>query len=289
MVVIASAREALSHVREQPVLFLPLAVFSVLQVPQLFLETLDPIVALVVSLALTGVFVFVTPLFYAGTLGMANDAARGRRTSLARFVTHVKAHYLSVLGGYLLITAVSFAVGLVTTIAAFAALIAVGAGGGDALLTVATAGIVVVVVLLFLALLFAVHFYAHAIVVEDAGAIDGLQRSVHVVRHNLKPVVGYAVLSLAGGGAVGGLSAVLISRTIPTSSVPGEPAPMPDLLPAVLGSLGTTAVTTVFGTVFAVFSVVFYRALVDADEPTGRNGRTDAPDTSGATDSYAAD
>lgn len=74
MTLLKALREAPWLCREQPILFVPMAVFAVLRTPQLFLEMFDPMISIAGSLLLTGLFVFVTPVFYAGTIGMANDA-----------------------------------------------------------------------------------------------------------------------------------------------------------------------------------------------------------------------
>ncbi|GAB6878325.1 hypothetical protein JCM17823_05990 [Halorubrum gandharaense] len=253
-----------------------MAIFAVLQTPQLFLETLDPVISLIGSLLVMGVFIFVTPAFYAGTIGMANDAAAGTPTSLGQFWSHVTEFYVSVLVAYLFITAVTFGFGFAISIGVFVAIVAVGAGGGGLPLTLGVGGIIALIVLAFLIALFTVHFYGHAIVIEGNGPVDGLSRSVHVVRHNIKPVVGYGLLSLVFGGLFGGLFVLIATFAFPSAPAPGEPAPMPDLVPALLGSGTSILGTTLFTTFFIVFSVVFYRVLVGADETPSRTGATTA-------------
>jgi len=142
MALLKALREAPRLLREQPILFVPMAIFAVLQTPQLFLETLDPVLSLVGSLLAMGVFIFVTPVFYAGTIGMANDAAAGTPTSLGRFWSHVKEFYVSVLVAYLLITAVTFGFGVAISISAFVAIVAVGASGGGLPLTLGVGGVI---------------------------------------------------------------------------------------------------------------------------------------------------
>ena len=242
-----------------------MAVFSVLQTPQLFLETLDPVVSLVGSLLAMVLLIFVTPVFYAGTIGMANDAAVGTKTSFGRFWRHAKEFYISVLIAYLFIMAVTFGFGFAVSIGILVAFV-VGVSGGGLPLMLGVAGVVGLLVLAFLIVLFAVHFYAHAIVIEGAGPVDGLSRSVNVVRHNLKPVVGYGLVSLMLGGLFGGVFALVITFAFPSAPAPGEPAPMPDLVPALVGSGASIVGTTLFITFFLVFSVVFYRTLVEVGE-----------------------
>ncbi|WP_119817673.1 DUF7847 domain-containing protein [Halalkaliarchaeum desulfuricum] len=277
MALLKALREAPRLLREQPILFVPMAIFAVLQTPQLFLETLDPIISLVGSLLVMALFVFITPVFYAGTIGIADDAAAGTPTSLGQFWSHVKEFYVSVLIAYLFITAATFAFGVAISIVAVVAIVVFGAGGMEAVglpVLLAAGGIFALIVLAFVIALFAVHFYAHAIVIEGKGPVGGLSRSVHVVRHNIKPVIGYGLLSLVVGGLFGGLFALVISFAFPSAPAPGEPAPMPDLVPAILGSGASILGTTLFMTFFVVFSVVFYRTLVGMEEDSSGSGAT---------------
>ncbi|QKY21799.1 hypothetical protein B4589_015350 (plasmid) [Halolamina sp. CBA1230] len=265
MVVITALRDAVSLLRRHPILFVPTAVFAVLQVPQLFLNTLGPLVSIAGSLLFTAVLAFVAPAFYAGTIGMTDDAASGDRTSLGRFWTHAKEHYVSMLGAYLLLLGVSLVFGFVLSFGGFfliAAVIGMQAGLG---VTAALGVVAAIVVLAYLIGLFAVHFYGHAIVIEDYGVTDGLTRSVDVVRDNVTSMLGYGVLSIVFGGVVGAIYGGLIVLLFPTPEAPGQPMPTPDLLPALLGSVGVVVTMTVFTTVFLAYSVTFYRALIDAD------------------------
>jgi hypothetical protein len=272
MAVTTALRDALSLLRKHPVLFIPMAVFAVLQIPQLFMNTLDPLVSIAGSLLFTAIFAFVTPVFHAGTIGMTDDVASGRPTSLSRFWTHVKEHYVSVLGAYLVVLGVSFGFGFLLFfggIVAGAAVIGADAGLG---VTVAVGLVAALVSLVYLIGLFAVHFYAHAIVIEEYGVTGGLTRSVEVVRNNIVSVLGYGVLSTVIGGVIGAIYAGLIMLVFPMSGAPGEPAPMPDLVPAVLGSVGVVVTMTLFTTFFLAFSVTFYRTLIDTDETSPETG-----------------
>lgn len=268
MAVLEALRTTPALMREQPVLFLPLAIFGLLQLPQLFLGSIDPVLSILVSLLFTAVFVFVTPLFYAGAIGMADDAATGTRTSVGRFWKHARENYVSVLVAYLVITAISFGFSIVLGVAVFVAVFAVGLSTGNLLAIVAAAGVVLLFALAFLVAMFALHFYTHAIVIDGEGAIGGLSRSAHVVSHNVMPVAGYGVLSLVLGGAMGTAYGLATTFGFPVASVPGEPAPTPELVPAILGSVAVVAATTLFATFFAVFSVVFYREITASSDAT---------------------
>lgn len=274
--VITAFRDAVTLLREQPILFVPMALYAVVQIPQLFLNTLDPLVSIAGSLLFTAVFAFVTPVFHAGTIGMTNDAAAGRRTSLGRFWTHAKEHYASVLGAYLLILGVSLGFGFLLSFGGIFVVAAVAGADAGLGVTIAAGAVAALVVLLYLVGLLAVHFYAHAIVIEDRGVASGLSRSVEVVRRNVTSVLGYGLLSTVVGSVIGAIYAGLVVVVFPTSRVPGEPAPMPDLLPAVLGSAGVVVTMTVFTTLFLAFSVTFYRALIDTDGSLPETGTSES-------------
>lgn len=278
MAVLNALRAVPRLLREQPVLFAPLAIFALLQLPQLFLQSIDPVISILASLLLTGVFIFVTPFFYGGTVGMANDAATGTPTSLTRFWKHAKENYVSVLGAYLLISVVSFGFALVLAFAAFIVIVVAGVASESLLVTAAAVGIVLLLVLAFLLVTFVVHFYAHAIVIDGKGAIGGLTHSVHVVRHNIKSVAGYGLLSVVFGALIGAVSGLTTAVAFPSSTVPGEPAPALELVPAILGSGGMFLGMTLFGTAFAVFSVAFYREIT---MPTGGDDADNGVDVAG--------
>ena len=273
MVVIDAFRDALSTLRRQPVLFVPMALFALLQAPQLLANTLDPLVSIAVSLTLSAVFAFVTPLFYAGTIGMVDDAASGGRTSLARFWRHAKSNYLSVLAAYLVVFGVSLVVSLVLTFGstiAFAAVLGADAGLGA---TIVVGGVVALVVLLYLVGMFALQFYAHAIVIEDYDAMSALSRSVGVVRRNVLPVLGYGALSAAFGGLVGAVYGLFVVVLSP-SGASGQPMAMPGTATTIVGAVVVFVTTAVLGTFFLAFSVTLYRSLVGADETRSGTGAT---------------
>ena len=281
MVVLQSLRQAPGILRENPVILVPFALLAVLQTPQLFFDSLDPIVSALVSVLFAGVLLFVTPAIYAGAIGMTNEAAGDERTSIGRFRRDARENYVSVLIAYLFITGVTLGVVIAVVLAAVVGAVAFGVAGGGTPLLVVGVGALALVGLAFLIALFAVHFYAHAIVIEGEGAVSGLVRSVSVVRGNLRPVAGYALVSLVFGGALGGGYTLVIAAVFPSAPAPGEPAPLPDLVPAVLGSSGVVIGTTVFGAFFLAFSVVFYRELVDA-------GSREAAVTGGPVDDFGA-
>ncbi len=103
-----------------PVLFVPVLAWSFVQVPELLVREVDPALAGALAPGRTALFVFVTPFFHAGILGMA-DEALDEYTSLDAFVRAAKANYASMLGAYLLVLAMSSVLGVVALLGACSA------------------------------------------------------------------------------------------------------------------------------------------------------------------------
>ena len=249
--------------RRNPVVLVPILVILLVQVPQLILQAVNPLLSSVVSLGLSLGFLVVLPVFQGGLIAMADEALDGR-TSLQTFVDEGKANYVPFLVAYLALVAVSSVLGMVTVLAAlFGGLFVIGSGGLDSANIAVLAGIgliVAVVVLLYFLALFFIQFYGQAIVLEDTGAVDGIKRSVSVVREHLVSTFGYTVLVGLFGGVFGGVVGVfplLLSPRAPTT------LPLPELSLSIvgLGGLIVLAVGTLFGGFFGVYSVSFYREL----------------------------
>lgn len=277
MAVVRSLKRTLSILAEQPVLFVPLLLLGALQAPSYLANTLDPIVSAAVSLGMTVVYLFVTPFFHGGLIGMANDAAAGDRTSLDRFLTVGRERYLSLLGAYALVYAVATALGVAITIAVFLAFLAYSAAGGGIAVAVGAAIVPLLLIAVYLAVMAAVSFYGHAIVIEDHGAIDGIKRSVAVVRANLAAVVGYLLVALVGGGLVGAAAAAVSLLAFPTATAPDAAPGAVDPTLAAVGVVGIVAATALLGGFLLVFSVVFYRDLVGAGSTEDREGADGRP------------
>jgi hypothetical protein len=262
MAVLNALRQTPSALQRNPVLFVPVFVILLFQVPQLVLQAVDPLLASLVSFAFSILFVFVLPFFQGGIVGMADEALDGQ-TSLDSFVDAGRSNYVSLFVAYLVVLAVNVAIGIV----AFFAAIPVGAafladlGGSVGLAVLVVAGLILLLVgLAYLLFLFFVQFYGQAIVIDDLGAVDGLTHSVRVVRRNLASTLGYTVLVAVLGGLAGIVFAV--------PSILGAPQTTSALaLPrlSVVATAGATVVAvalgTLFGGFFSVYSVAFYRAI----------------------------
>jgi len=221
MAVLNALRRTPSALRRNPVLLVPILALSLIQVPQLALQAVDPLLSSIVSLGMSLVFLVVMPFFHGGLIAMADEALDGR-TALQTFVDDGKANYVSLLVAYLALMAVNFALGMVAFfVALFGGIFVLGGGGLESasLAVLAAIGIVVaIVVLLYLLVLFFLQFYGQAIVLEDMGAVDGLKHSASVVRHHLVSTLGYSVLVGILGGVFGGVFGLLSLLLSPQSA-----------------------------------------------------------------------
>lgn len=262
MAVLKALRRTPSALVRNPALFVPVLALMALQIPQLVLQSVSPLIGGLVSLAMSLVFVVVVPFFQGGLLGMADEALDGR-TSLGTFVKDGKSNYVSIFVVYLVLMAVNFLLGMVAFFAAVGGVIAVG-GGGLRSANVAVLAVLAVVGLLVVAayvlVVFFVQFYGQAIVIDGLGAVDGVKRSLSVVRNNLVSTLGYSALGVVVGavaGAVfGGASLFLSPQTASAFALPE-----PSIAVGVVVALVVVAGGTAFGAFFAVFSVSFYREV----------------------------
>jgi len=240
------------------VLFVPLVALYLLSSIQAVSQSVFPIAGALLGIVVSGVLFFATPLFHGGTIGMTNEAATAGRTSLGSFILYGKQYYLSVLGAYLLFLAVVIALFVAGGIAA--AIVAVAYLAVESLALLAIGGLVgLVFVALYFGLSMALQFYAHAIVIEEYNAVDSLTRSVAVVRQNLRSVVGYFVILIAGGASL----LVVYGGLLWASPVDffAEPGTVP-LSTALIEALLMVVVLAPVGAVYLVYSVLFYRSLL---------------------------
>jgi hypothetical protein len=256
MAVLKALRQTPSTLQRNPILFVPVLVILLFQIPQLVLRAVNPLVASIVSMVLSLVFIFVMPFFQAGIVGMADEA-------LDSFLREGKSNYVSVLAASLVLVAVNFVLGFVAFFVAifggFAILSDTGVGIGIVGLVII--GLIgALVVLAYLLFVFFVQFYSQAIVVDDLGAVDGLKHSISVVRHHLVSTLGYSVLVGILGGIAGGVFGIASLLSSPQST---SALALPEV--SLAGVVGVTLLVIAFGTLFGgffgVYSVAFYRTI----------------------------
>lgn len=259
MALLHALRTAVGAVARNPVLILVTALVSLLQAPQLLAQSM-PRAAAVVSLAFTALWVFLFPFVQGGLLGMADEAIDGH-TRLRSFASEGADHYVSLFAVYLLLMAVGLVSFAVVAVAGFLGIggLLIGGGGHDTVALAVAGGVAVLLALCYLAAMFFLQFYGHAIVVDDVGAVGGLKRSARGVRRHLPSSFGYSIVSAVVGGAFGLFGAAFGALTMPNSAA----LDLPTLsLPAAVGLLAAfVAVSGLVSALMATFSVAFYRSI----------------------------
>lgn len=264
MAVVDSLKTVPSLLASQPVLFVPaLLLYGFILIQMLALTVTQSVVPILGTVIIFGLYVsmfLLTPLFHGGIIGMANEAAVSRRTSVASFLGYGTQYYLSLMGAYLLFTAILITVVLAGSLAGGVVGI-VSAAFGEGLVASAFGGLFGIgFVGSYLAVWLFFQFCGHAIVIEDESAVNGLRRSVAVVRTHLRAVAGYLVVVLAGGIGNVGLSVGLLRLfQIPFNTTT-------DAGPTALAALLMITIQALAMTVFFVYSVLFYRSLIGINE-----------------------
>ncbi|WP_424009162.1 hypothetical protein [Haloferax denitrificans] len=288
MSALQSIGTAAGSLRRNPILFVVAMAFSLIQLPSVFAQAVSPFIGSIISLGFSGLTIFIVPFFLGGVLGMANEAIDGR-TSLGTFVSEGKTHYVSLLVVYFSLLVVNFVLSFVGVFASvFVGIAVLGSNGEMSTVALAILGVVVLAVALtYLAVVFVVQFFGHAIVIDDLGAVDGIKRSVSCVRNNIVSVLGYSVIT-GLGGVLAGAFAVVISLLLTPSlrhqgaavagAGSGAPAasafsslPTVGVVGMVVVAVGLVLVSGLVGGFFAAYSTAFYRSI----RPT--NPETTAP------------
>jgi hypothetical protein len=273
---------ATGAVVRNPALFVVAGLYGLLQVPQVLAQAVHPLLSSLVSLAMLPVTILAVPFFFAGIVAMADEAIGGT-TGLDTLIDRGKRHYVSVLVAYLLLVAIN----VVLLFAGFVVLLlggifVLGQGSPEPTALVGIGLVVAILVLVYLVVAFFLQFFAHAIVLDGLGAVDGLGRSVTLVRNNLLSTFGYSLVLGVIGGLVGALAGALSmvasigarsgadvgmgSGFGPGGGLDAGTAPsagLPDvgLVGALVALLGYLVVTAVFGGFFATYSTAFYRDI----------------------------
>mgnify|MGYP006431126243 CR=1 FL=1 len=261
MAAIRSLQPALGSLVRNPIIVIVAAVYGLLQLPQLLVPATRPLLSIAVSLVMSGLLILLLPFYQGGILGMADDARTGA-TTLDAFIQAGKSNYVSLLLAYFVILAIVIAFGIVVAIAAFGGGLSIVAGTGQpnpAILAVlAVVGLLIAVA--YLAVVIAIQFYAHEIVLNDAGIAEAFTRSLGIVRDNVLSVIGYSLLLFVGGGLVGALAAV---ASIFMSPQPPLRSMLPELsLPVVIGAAVVSVLATgLLGAFYATYSVTVYRDI----------------------------
>lgn len=267
MAALKSLSPAIRALFRNPILVLLVALFGLVQLPQLAVQPTQPILAALIGLVMTGVMILALPFFQGGLLGMA-DEALGGRTNLGTLIAEGKANYVTLLLAYLAVLAVNVVFGIVAMFVVVIGGVGLFAGDGQpGVAAIAVLGIVALLfVLSYLLVIFFIQFYAHAIVLSDTDLVAGFKRSIGLVRNNIPSVIGYSVIVFVGSlvfGGIGGVASLLLSPQ-PTG------IPLPDIsLPVlVAAALVYVLAVSILGAFYATYSVAFYRRIEQTAGPT---------------------
>ncbi|WP_410767359.1 hypothetical protein [Haloferax sp. DFSO60] len=254
-----------------PLIIVLFGLFGLVQAIQVLTQQVSPIAGLAISGVMILFYLFGLPFVQGGIIKMADEALDGD-TSMASFVAAGKANYLSLLGATLAVFGVVLVLGIVLNIVIFAGIMVAATG----MQSLAGVGLVAAVGLLlglaYLAFAFIIQFYPQEIVLNDAGALNGLKQSALLVREHFVSSLGFLVIAAVAGAIIGLVVGLVSTLLLPMS---GFGAPGISTAPiSVLGMVGyvvlTVAAISLSGSTIAVFSVAFYREIRG---PTG----SDAP------------
>ncbi|MFB6195051.1 MAG: hypothetical protein ABEI80_02695 [Haloplanus sp.] len=196
MSAIRSLRAAVDALSRAPVLFLGGLVYALVIFPQRAVQLAG--VPLVPTLLQVVTF-FVTPFVLAGVLGMAREALDGD-TSFDAFRTVGRDRYVDLLLGTFLEFGIKLAFGVTFLVLGLLVLVTGSAAGGAGPVAILGAALVALLVIAYVVVLFLIQFYPVVIVVEGAGAVDGITESVAFVRSNVISTLGYTIITVVLGG-----------------------------------------------------------------------------------------
>ncbi len=274
MVIVRSLSEAVGAVRTAPSLLLVSFAVVVLQIPTLVTQQGGIAAPSTVSLVSSVVSFVVGPIVLAGAITLAGDALDGGG-DLGSFVAGVQDHAVGVFVGYLgllFVAAVFSVVGFVVFLIGglFIGVGIVLGGGGTGVSVLGALAFLVLLFVVFVVPLLFVHFFGHAIVLDDQSVGDAFRRSFAVVRGNFPGMLGYGVVvfgfsfvaglsgvvGLLGGAGTGGADTLSLAETV-------------EWLPALSGTevlalqAGGLLLSGLFSAVYWPFSVAVYREFRD--------------------------
>ncbi len=262
---LASLNPAVRGLLRNPIVIGIVAVYGLLQLPQMVFQPTPPQTTAVVAGALSLLTLALLPFYQGGIIAMGYDALTGK-ARVGAFLQAGKSNYLPLLLALLVILGVGFVLSIVFFLLALV-IFGLALGGpadasGSGGLTFPVLGVAVVglLILLYIATLAVIQFYAHAIVLDDSGLIEGVKQSVSLVRHNLVSALGYFAILLGVTGLLTVVSS-LITANLPAMDLAsgGLSAISPTTL--VLAAVGYVLVTAISGTFYALYSVAFYRDI----------------------------
>jgi hypothetical protein len=266
---LSALHQAVAAAIREPAVIVVAAVLALVQLPVLLARLLPPTIAVIASLGISLLTLLLAPFTQGGMLGLADSALDGD-ASVRTFLAAGRDNYVSMLGAYVLLTAIAIAV-----VIAIMLILLFGAGFGAATASIESGAVNnslfdafgIVFLALFgllgisvvLGFVF-IQFYGQAIVIEDYGAIGGFKRSVSLVRSHVLATLGYSVIAFVIGGVLSitssGASALLSSERATLAGL------NPESLPLLGGvALVVVVVSTLSSAFGPLYSVSFYHQL----------------------------
>ena len=258
MAVVQALRQSPGVLIRTPALVVPMLILFLLDIPQLVLQTTNPLLASMVSMGFSVLLFVFIPFFQGGMVGMADEARVGE-SSVCAFLAHGTANFLQLFIAYLLVTVVYVILGGILFAVIFGALLT-GVLEGSTLVLVGLGLLATLFVFVMLLISFLIQFHVQAIVLEEYTVIEGLKRSYRVVRSNLRATVGYTAVAIVVGSVLGVVFGVLGLLTTPEAATSlGVP------VLSIGGLIGVGLVATLIAAVISaflyVYSVCFYRLI----------------------------
>lgn len=165
------------------------------------------------ALILSLVFILVSILLQGASLGLVKDFVKNGKLALAQFFSYGAKYYLRLLGLGVLIVLIIAVIALVAAL-----LIAATIPLKNTVVTVIMSIISVVVGALGLYWIFLLILTPYAIVVEEAGIIEAMKKSIGTVRRNIGKVLLVLILLILislGIGFIVGFLTGLVSAALP--------------------------------------------------------------------------
>ncbi|MFC7203052.1 hypothetical protein ACFQJC_05975 [Haloferax namakaokahaiae] len=269
MAVGTALRRVPAALARNPLLIVLFGLFGLLQAIQVLTQQINPIVGLAISGVMILVYLFGLPFLQGGVIKMADEALDGT-TSLASFVAAGKENYVSLLGATLAVFGGLMVLGIIINVVVFAGIFVVSTGMQSTVGLVIVGAIGLLLGLLYLAFAFVIQFYPQEIVLNDAGALDSLKQSYHLVRAHVVSSAGFLVIAMVAGGLIGVVVGLLSSVLLPPTGMGVPGLPQGGVLSMVGYAVVSVLAMALGGSTFSLFAVAFYRELrgpIAADAP----------------------
>ncbi|GAB7009094.1 hypothetical protein [Halorubrum trueperi] len=269
MIIVSAFNDGFTALRANPILLvagLLVGAGSQLQYVDHLIE--QPLLSAGVSLA----WLIVFPFVIGGFLGTARVAIDGTDASLTHFFTAARTHYLRLLLASMLFVLLVFGTAIGLGVIGFVLGIGAMAIAPINEMAAFVAGIISLLIWLvsILVVMMFVQFYDTAIVIENKSVTAAFQRSIRLVRSNLRSVAGFSLAWVALMNVF--FIPEYLLQLMLTDAGPDDVLPIDLGIPLVvllpIGIVLTTVGFTYFHTVYTAYYMRLIAASPAAPEPT---------------------